>query len=73
MDDCKLRAANGHPDVPCDGRGCMYWRVVNHLGVEESEGCAIQHFSMLEGGSEVAAWLLSVKERIEAQGGESRA
>jgi hypothetical protein len=29
-------------------------------------GCAIQHFSMLDGGQEIAAWLLSAKERVLA-------
>lgn len=68
MDECKLRAANGHPGVPCDEDRCMYWRVVDHLdiGVGSREGCAIQFFSLLEGGDSARAeWLLSVKERVE--------
>jgi len=68
-EDCKLRAANELHGVPCDGPDCLYWRLVDHLGIGEGvdvEGCAIQHFSMLEGGREIAAWLLSVKQRTEA-------
>ena len=70
---CELRAANGLHGVPCDGPDCLYWRLVDHLGLVDgvdAEGCAIQHFSMLEGGEEIAAWLLSVKQRIEAGEGD---
>lgn len=68
MSECKLRAANGQPGVPCDEERCTYWRVVDHLdlGVRPSDGCAIQFFDLLEGGdSAKTAWLLSVKERVE--------
>lgn len=72
MSDCTLRAANGVHDVPCDGEDCIYWRVVGHLGVsKETEGCAIQHFSMLDGDSSVAEWLLSVKDRLESPGADA--
>ena len=70
MADCLLRRANGRPDTLCDEEFCAYWRVVDHLGVaEESDwkGCAIQHFALLEGGEDLAAWLLSVKERAVAE------
>ena len=68
-DECKLRVANQLHGVPCDGPNCLYWRLVDHLGIGEgvdAEGCAIQHFAMLEGGQEIAAWMLSVKQRTEA-------
>ncbi|MBI5232307.1 MAG: hypothetical protein HY876_09110 [Coriobacteriales bacterium] len=65
-DECTLRAASGTEHAECDGSTCIYWRVVDHLGVtDEVDGCAIEHFRMLEGGEEVATWLLSVKERVE--------
>ena len=65
---CELRAVNGLPDVDCDRDECIYWRVAGHLGLAESEaGCAIQHFELLDGGEDVAAWLLTVKERLEQQ------
>ena len=51
----------------CDEERCLYWRFVEAACDEEAGlGCAIQHFSMLDGG-EVARWLLSVKERVEAE------
>jgi hypothetical protein len=64
-DSCELRAANGIHGQDCDGRECIYWRVVSYIGAEKiEEGCAITHFQ-LHGDEETAAWLLSVKERIE--------
>jgi hypothetical protein len=71
-EDCRLRAANGLDGVECDGPDCIYWRLVGHLGIAEGvddAGCAIQHFRMLDGGQEVAAWLMSVKRRLEYQTG----
>lgn len=68
-DTCELRKANAIHGVPCDGPNCVYWRLVDHLGLVEgvdAQGCAIQHFALLEGGEQIAAWLLSVKERTEA-------
>ena len=65
---CELKAANGMPDVDCAETECIYWRVAEHLGVAEAqEGCAIQYFELLDGGADVAAWLLTVKERVEGQ------
>lgn len=65
-EECKLRDANGSAGHPCDGDKCVYWRVVGHLGVLEGEnGCAVQHFELLDGSSEIATWLLSVKQRVE--------
>ncbi len=68
MTECKLRRANGIEGVACDEHTCVYWRVLEHLdlGMEPAEGCAIQHFGLLDGGdSDLAAWLLSVKARVE--------
>lgn len=71
MEECKLRLANGI-DGDCDTGSCTYWRVVEHLdlGVDgPPQGCAVQFFGLLEGGdSDLAAWLLSVKERVERTG-----
>ena len=65
-DTCRLREHNGIVDVHCEREECVYWRVVGHLGVvEQGQGCAIQHFQLLDGGGEIAAWLPSVKERYE--------
>ena len=67
MDDiCKLRAAVTGAQAHCDGDACTYWRLVDHLGVtDEAAGCAVQYFELLEGGEHIAAWLLSVKCRVE--------
>ena len=67
MDDiCKLRAATTGEHAPCDGEACTYWRLVDHLGVTgEASGCAVQYFELLDGGQHIAAWLLSVKCRVE--------
>ena len=70
MAECKLRCANGIDGAACDTGMCTYWRVLEHLDLDVSaaEGCAIQYFGLLEGGdSALAAWLLSVKERVEQQ------
>jgi hypothetical protein len=48
----------------------MYWRVLGHIGIEAEEqtGCAIRYYELLSGdsGPGVAAWLLSVKQRVES-------
>jgi hypothetical protein len=62
---CELRAANGEPEVHCEGGACVFWRVVGHVGQGVGAGCAIQHYKLL-GEEGVAAWLLSVKERLES-------
>ena len=65
-DECKLRRANGTPEVDCDQEECIYWRVAGHLGLAESPGgCAIQYFELLDEGPEMVAWLLSVKQRVD--------
>lgn len=68
MAECELRKAIDVDGVSCDEGECMYWRVIEHLdlGVSYSEGCAVQYFGLLgDGNRELAAWLLSVKERVE--------
>jgi hypothetical protein len=70
MAECLLRTATGQPDTLCDEASCTFWRVVDELDVAEQgdwTGCAIQHFALLDGGSELAAWLLSAKKRALAE------
>jgi len=64
MADCKLRAAQGQGLVHCDEETCVFWRALEHLGADEGPGCAIQHYQLLADES-VAAWLMSVKDRVE--------
>jgi hypothetical protein len=71
-DNCELRAANGVHDHECDGSDCVFWRAVSHLGESEASGCAITHYQML-GDERTAAWLLSVKERLERDSNKSQA
>jgi len=69
MPECQLRAANAEPGIGCDAGDCLYWRPVRQLdpGAEvDPQQCAIQHFRMLDGGAEMAQWLLSVKQRVES-------
>jgi len=72
-DECRLRAANG-VFAHCDEERCTFRRVVDHLDVEiprTAKSCAVQHFELLgEEGSEIARWLLSVKQRVEGAGGD---
>jgi hypothetical protein len=75
-DRCELKAVLEHGDVPCDEDGCTFWRAVEHLDVDcdvPGQGCAIQYFGLLEGGEGVAAWLLSVKERVDGVLAEGQA
>ena len=65
-DSCDLKVANGIHDASCDGSDCVFWRALSHLGENEGEGCAIRHYELL-GDSSTTAWLLSVKERLEAK------
>jgi hypothetical protein len=69
MAECELRRANGEGGTSCDEGSCMYWRFVDGIGVDgdgDRSGCAIQYFQLLGGGNQVAAWLLSVKQRVES-------
>jgi len=65
---CELDAVNGIQSN-CDEEECVFWRAAGHLDlVETASGCAIQYFELLgESGAEVAAWLQSVKERLEKE------
>ena len=65
MDDiCDLRVATGEVDALCDGEGCPFWRVIEHVGDAPGVGCAIKHYRLL-GDEGVATWLLSVRERLD--------
>ena len=68
-DRCELKLTQGIV-AECDEDQCVFWRVAGHLDIATSgKGCAIQHFEILgETGSGIAEWLLSVKDRVEAQG-----
>jgi len=68
-DMCRLREANGKEGQSCQESDCVFWRVAGHLDlVEGVDGCAIEYFELLgDEGSEVAAWLLSVKQRVESE------
>ncbi|PKQ30052.1 MAG: hypothetical protein CVT60_02205 [Actinobacteria bacterium HGW-Actinobacteria-10] len=66
---CELKAHNGI-DGLCGEADCPFWRVADYLHIAHapSDGCAIQFFELLgERGSEISKWLLTVKERVEAQ------
>lgn len=63
-DICKLKQANGLQDSDCVGEQCIFWRAVEDLGEPVGTGCAVQYYEML-GDEGMAAWLLSVKERVE--------
>ena len=66
MGECDLRAANGMPHDTCDGAACPFWRAVEQLGDATGEGCAIKHYELL-GDKNVAAWLLTVKQRMDRE------
>jgi hypothetical protein len=67
VDECKLRSITGMHSVVCDGDDCIYWRIAQHAGLEgPEEGCALQYFGLIDGGEDIARWLLSVKSRMEA-------
>ncbi len=73
-DDCKLDALNGIISH-CREEHCQFWRVVEHVEpghpgdgkAVPHTGCAIQYFSLLDGGSEIAQWLLTVRERLDGE------
>lgn len=67
-DECDLKAAHGVAGHDCDGSDCPFWRIASYVDDHApGEGCAIKHFQLL-GDEKVSAWLLSVKDRIEADG-----
>ena len=62
--ECLLRAANGTPGTACDEERCAFWE---SIGMTHGEGpaCAVQRFGLLDADDKaLAAWLLSVKERV---------
>jgi hypothetical protein len=63
-----LSLANGKPDTLCEEGFCLFWRAVDQLGVAQGDwsGCAIEHFALLDGGDDLAAWLISAKQRAVA-------
>ena len=68
-DTCKLDATQGVHSF-CREEQCSFWRVVEHLDIGAPRtGCAIQYFQLLDGGDDVASWLLSVRDRLEGEGG----
>jgi len=74
VSECLLRKANGLPDFRCEEERCTFWRLVEQADLPtepEWDGCAIQHYSLLDDGGPVAAWLLSVKERLEGVSDET--
>ena len=68
MAQCMLSLANGERDVLCQEEFCLFWRAVDQLDVAQGEwsGCAIQHFALLDEGQDIAAWLMSAKQRVAA-------
>jgi len=69
-DLCDLHAANGNIDAECRSDACPFWRVVEHVSERPAVGCAIKHYQLL-GKDDLAAWLLTVRERIERLESES--
>jgi hypothetical protein len=63
-DLCDLHAANGNIDAKCEAQACPFWRVVEHVSELPAAGCAIKHYQLL-GKDDIAAWLLSVRVRLE--------
>jgi hypothetical protein len=63
-ENCRLREASDLPASLCDEGACVFWRAVDHLGEQDGEGCAIEHYKLL-GDKGLTDWLMSVKHRIE--------
>lgn len=63
-DTCDLRAAAGEAGEHCDGGECTFWRIAGPVAEGPGAGCAIKYYQLL-GDEGVAAWLLSVKERLD--------
>lgn len=65
MNECELRRRVRSVGVACDEDECVFWTA---LGLNGEPQCAVQFFHLLEGaGSELAEWLLSLKEHQVAQ------
>ena len=64
MRECVLRRHVHDLGLPCDEDNCLFWA---HVGPEDAEPqCAVEYFGLLgEAGSEIAEWLLSLKDRTD--------
>lgn len=60
MNECELRRRVRDVGVVCDEGECVFW---SKLGMSGESRCAVQYFRLLEpSGTELAEWLLSLKE-----------
>lgn len=52
--------------IACDEGSCIFW---SQIGPEHARPrCAVQYFGLLgDSGKELAAWLLSLKERADIE------
>lgn len=65
MNECELRRRVRGVGVACDENECVFW---TRLGMSGESRCAVQYFKLLEpSGTELAEWLLSLKEDQIAQ------
>lgn len=65
MENCELRQRMKGLSVACDADRCVFW---SKLGLSGEPQCALNYFKLLDGaGSELAEWLLSLKEEQIAQ------
>lgn len=61
-------------EVWCTRDSCIYWRLLEpqEVGISIKKGCGLQHFGVLDDLSpEMAAWLLTMKKRLENMTPES--
>lgn len=66
MNECELRRHVLDLGLPCDEGECLFWTHLGPEGEDAAPRCAIEYFGMLgEAGEELAAWLLSLKERTD--------
>ena len=66
-DLCRLSEVNS-VKAWCSRDKCIYWRLLESqdIGSEDEVGCGIQHFGLIDGlDQETAAWMLSMKRRLE--------
>lgn len=65
MEECELRRRVKNLGFACDEGECIFWTT---LGLSGEPQCAVNYFKLLEGsGTELAEWLLSLKEDQVAQ------
>lgn len=61
IQECALRRRLVHLGFACDEDQCIFWAALGNQGEQQ---CALQYFKLLEGDdSELALWLLSLKDR----------